>query len=732
MAYNSKIPNKALEKRIRKSGEVTDEDVQEYINQVGMDTLQSMNMSVDNVKGYLKTVVELGTTEKKKKLPKKKKIERGDSVVVADQNGNFSAVEQNEKEEKIKERAKNFVEGSIDLGNKAFNKMFPGIGKLMGWVQNKLDKQAKIGSETNSSIESYSRQTDRSSKLLDSIAESQSRSNNTLRQILSVVSASRTQQQLPANNGGGSIRNSAMNAAAGAAGAAAAAALGATTNQSTPPPSSEPPAPAPAPPPSATVVPPQPAPTPSTTATPVSRPEPSAINTPTESVGTPTPRSIVNEPAEAVVAPVNRQQIFNIQAFRAADSQGADEFENFVRTRSREIERQLNTSIPRNINRTTANERREANKAQAVSMATSEAQQRFAQRIQRTQTPAVSAPSSPAEAVGTPTVRQSTNDPAEAVGAPASPTATANRVETTNNDARVLNIKAREIVFKADKFEYPQAAIQTAASTPMGGGSSSSSAAPSASVSSGGSTGTATQTATGNISGLEFASGVDQRIGSAVANKTKDVQSAFGKKLLITSGFRDPGRNAKAGGAEASKHLTGDAVDVQFQGNEQDTINLIKAASEKGVGGIGVYRPGFVHLDVGSKRVWGPDYRAGSIPQWAQGALNEHMGRTTPGSATQSGGGGSQPALTPIASPAASRTPSTPSSGAAISKASIADETAGRPTAPLGMASRDSAGAPISNAPQQPSATSIDPNNPGLVEPPDAALRYARLFNMAA
>jgi hypothetical protein len=29
-------------------------------------------------------------------------------------------------------------------------------------------------------------------------------------------------------------------------------------------------------------------------------------------------------------------------------------------------------------------------------------------------------------------------------------------------------------------------------------------------------------------------------------------------------------------------------------------------------------------------------------------------------------------------------------------------------------------------------ATAIDPNEPGPVEPPDAAQRYAKLFNMAA
>jgi len=686
MVYKSKIPNKALEKRIRKSGEVTDADVQEYINQVGMDTLQSMSLSAENVKEYLKNVVELGTP--KKKLPKKKKIDPNDLLLVVDQSGNLSTVEQKEKlrEEKIRERAKNVVEGSIDLGNKAFNKMFPGIGKLLGWVQNKLDKQARNAAETNSSIEGYSRQTDRSSKLLESIAESQSRSNNTLQQILTAVSSSRTPQQpvINSNSSGSDLLRSSIAGAAAAAAAvgAGAMALNRTNQESTPPP--PPPTPEPV---AAPVISQTTQPSPTSQATPVSQPTPSAINQSTS------------------------RSIFSIQAFREADPEGAAEFESFVRTRTREIEQELNGAIPRNLDRNAVNMHLDANKVRARSMAVAEARQRFAERIQRTRTQTPSPPS-PAEAVGYSTVQ--------------SP---ATRVLRTDTTTRLLNIKAREIVFKADKIEFPQAAQTAVAPMTMGGFSSV--ATPSATVSTGGSTGAATPTATANLTGLEFGPGVDPRIGAGIANKTKEVQSTFGKKLLITSGFRDAGRNARAGGAEGSKHLTGEAVDVQFPGNEQDTINLIKAASQKGVGGIGVYRPGFVHLDVGSKRVWGPDYRAGSIPQWAKPALDEHMGRTTSEAATPSGGGGTS-ALTPIASPVASRTPSTPSSGAAISRASIADETAGRPTAPLGMASRDSAGAPISNAPQQPSATSIDPNNPGLVEPPDAAIRYARLFGMAA
>jgi hypothetical protein len=338
-------------------------------------------------------------------------------------------------------------------------------------------------------------------------------------------------------------------------------------------------------------------------------------------------------------------------------------------------------------------------------------------------------------------------------------------------NARILNVRAQEILFKADKFEYSEGfQLATGSPTPTPGptpgpaaggeGASSvggSTPTPTAAAASGSTSGAAsaapaagapgvTQIGSANITGLDFAVGVDQRIKPGIADKTKEIQSAFGKKLMVTSGFRDPARNSRVGGAGGSKHLTGDAVDVQFPGNQQETIDFIKVASEKGAGGIGVYRPGFLHIDTGAKRVWGPDYKATSIPDWAKPALDEHMGKP----ASQSAGGGAaagggetaspmpggqqQAAAAGAASPsaaAATPEPSSPSSGAAMSSASVTDETASRPSAGPTPPPPD-ATAPITAAPQGPSLPGIDPNNPGSVEPADAAIRYSRLFNMAA
>ena len=75
----SKIPSKAMQKRILKTGEVTDADVEQYIKQVGMDALQGMSLSPENLKEYLKNITELGNPASKKKLPLKKKVDPTDS-----------------------------------------------------------------------------------------------------------------------------------------------------------------------------------------------------------------------------------------------------------------------------------------------------------------------------------------------------------------------------------------------------------------------------------------------------------------------------------------------------------------------------------------------------------------------------------------------------------------------------------------------------------------------------
>lgn len=107
----------------------------------------------------------------------------------------------------------------------------------------------------------------------------------------------------------------------------------------------------------------------------------------------------------------------------------------------------------------------------------------------------------------------------------------------------------------------------------------------------------------------------------------ESLQKAWGRELPIVSGFRDPARNRKAGGAKKSQHQHGNAVDIDVSTLSQaERIELIRLASSQGFKGIGVYANS-IHLDYGTKRYWGPSHGAKSLPAWAKDAIEEHMKR---------------------------------------------------------------------------------------------------------
>lgn len=208
---------------------------------------------------------------------------------------------------------------------------------------------------------------------------------------------------------------------------------------------------------------------------------------------------------------------------------------------------------------------------------------------------------------------------------------------------------------------------------------------------------------------LSFASGVDQRINDNIAQKLERVESDSGQDLLITSGFRDQSRNRAAGGASDSAHTRGNAVDVRFAGNEQDTAAVIESAKKAGIGGIGVYGPGMLHLDTEASRAWGPDHTSRSIPEWAKPALD---GKSIGPSATAVPSGGGM--------------------GAAVMGASQENALAERTPMPPTVITAESTETGFATPGLQVPSTGVDPTDPGNVEPEDAAERYAKLFNMAA
>lgn len=108
----------------------------------------------------------------------------------------------------------------------------------------------------------------------------------------------------------------------------------------------------------------------------------------------------------------------------------------------------------------------------------------------------------------------------------------------------------------------------------------------------------------------------------------RQLQNAFGQSIPIASGYRDPGRNARAGGASKSRHMHGDALDLDVSKlSKEERVNLIRLASSMGFQGIGVYNNS-IHLDLGNRRAWGPSHGRESVPGWAQAAIQEHEAGT--------------------------------------------------------------------------------------------------------
>lgn len=125
--------------------------------------------------------------------------------------------------------------------------------------------------------------------------------------------------------------------------------------------------------------------------------------------------------------------------------------------------------------------------------------------------------------------------------------------------------------------------------------------------------------------GITVGRNVDTSIDTNLQKLVTKIQSEFGKPIKITSGYRDPERNRRIGGAKRSAHLRHNAVDITFKGDRDETLRFIEIASKLGAGGIGVYRPGVIHIDLEGRRSWGPNFSSSSIPGWASDTIKRHL-----------------------------------------------------------------------------------------------------------
>lgn len=120
-----------------------------------------------------------------------------------------------------------------------------------------------------------------------------------------------------------------------------------------------------------------------------------------------------------------------------------------------------------------------------------------------------------------------------------------------------------------------------------------------------------------------------------VLTRFQQLQNSFGASVPVVSGFRDPERNAKAGGAKKSRHIQGDALDLDVSNlSTEQRIDLIRKARAAGFAGIGVY-PNSIHIDTGAPRAWGPSFSRNSLPEWAKEAVNAPLGVADASGATR-------------------------------------------------------------------------------------------------
>lgn len=84
------------------------------------------------------------------------------------------------------------------------------------------------------------------------------------------------------------------------------------------------------------------------------------------------------------------------------------------------------------------------------------------------------------------------------------------------------------------------------------------------------------------------------------------IREAYGKPLVVNSGYRSEAHNAKVGGAKGSLHVQGQAADLAPLKKDIDWIPFLHrlALNINHNGGVGLY-DNFVHVDIrGYKARW--------------------------------------------------------------------------------------------------------------------------------
>ena len=84
----------------------------------------------------------------------------------------------------------------------------------------------------------------------------------------------------------------------------------------------------------------------------------------------------------------------------------------------------------------------------------------------------------------------------------------------------------------------------------------------------------------------------------------KVIERKYGKRIMVTSGYRSPAHNRRVNGAPKSMHMACAAADIQVEGvSKWELASFVR--SLPGRGGVGTYcHTKSVHVDVGPERDW--------------------------------------------------------------------------------------------------------------------------------
>lgn len=281
---------------------------------------------------------------------------------------------------------------------------------------------------------------------------------------------------------------------------------------------------------------------------------------------------------------------------------------------------------------------------------------------------------------------------------------------------RILNIKAKEIIFKADRYEFDQA--------PAAGGMASSMFAPSA-----GSSGAV-------LTSPPPPAGFTGGTGDLLRPTAGQVTSGFGQRSMGNHQGMDfgvpigsPIVSSQSGTVIEARSSSSYGNMVRIRGND-GVETLYAHLSTVGVQqGQQVQRGQQIALSGNTGRSTGPHLHFETIRDGQRVDPAPLINATGEAPRPIADQGMDAPLSAP---PAASPAPSTPSSGAQVAQASVQSEVATMMSQQISMPQETQTAAPSNAGPTDPASTMIDPNDPGPVEPPDAAQRYARLFNLAA